>query len=75
MVASHLLFLHAWSCCDTSSATFGQGKVSIVMHLKQCDEIQDILELMMNRNETTEQIGEAGARLFVIMYGGKETDS
>ena len=45
------------------------------MHLKQCDEIQDILELMMNRDETTEQIGEAGAESFVIMYGGKETDS
>lgn len=74
VVASHLLFLHAWSGCDTTSATFGQGKVSIVKRLKQCDEIQDISELMMKRDVTTEQIGEAGARLFVIMYGGKETD-
>ena len=55
-------------------ATFGQGKISLVKYLKQCDEIQDISQLMMNRDITTEQIREASARLFVIMYGGKETD-
>ena len=26
LVVSHLLFLHAWSGCDSTSATFGQGK-------------------------------------------------
>ena len=26
LVTSHLLFIHAWSGCDTTSATFGQGK-------------------------------------------------
>ena len=35
LVTSHLLFLHAWSGCDTTSATFGQGKVSLVKRLKK----------------------------------------
>ncbi len=30
IITSHLLFLHAWSGCDTTSATFGQGKVSLI---------------------------------------------
>jgi len=30
VVTSHLLFLLAWSRCDTTPATFGHGKVSLV---------------------------------------------
>lgn len=26
MVTRHILFIHAWSGCDTTSATYGQGK-------------------------------------------------
>ena len=39
MVTSHLLFLHVWSDCDTTSATFEQGKVSLMKRLKQSEEI------------------------------------
>ena len=75
MVTAHLLFLHAWSGCDTTSATFGQGKVSLMKKLKQSEEIQRISQLMMDPGATDEQIGEAGVRLFVIVYGGKKEDS
>ncbi len=68
MVTAHLLFLHAWSGCDTTSATFGQGKVSLMKKLKQSEEIQRISQLMMDPGATDEQIGEAGVRLFVICY-------
>ena len=27
-VTDHLLFIHAWSGCDTTSAIFGQGKLT-----------------------------------------------
>ena len=75
MVTSHLLFLHAWSGCDTTSATFGQGKVSLMKRLKQSEEIQIISQLMIDPAATAEQIGEAGICLFVIAYGGKRSDS
>ncbi|CAB4029738.1 Hypothetical predicted protein [Paramuricea clavata] len=29
VVTSHLLFIHAWSGCDTTSATYGHGKTSL----------------------------------------------
>ena len=26
-IINHILFIHAWSGCDTTSATFGQGNI------------------------------------------------
>ena len=75
IVTSNLLFLHAWSGCDTTSATFGQGKIGLIKKIKQSKDVQAIAELMMNHNATVEQVGKAGARLFVIAFGGKQSDS
>ena len=33
VITSHLLFLHAWTGCDTTSATFGHGKTSMLKKL------------------------------------------
>ena len=33
-----------------------------------------IAELMMDRNATVEQVGEVGVQLFVIVFGGKQSD-
>ena len=61
--------------CDTTSVTFGQGKVSLMRRLKQSEEVQGISQLMIDRGESAEQIGEAGVRLIVIVNGGKKADS
>ena len=34
-----------------------------------------IAELIMDHSATTEQVGEAGVQLFVIVFGGKQSDS
>ena len=75
VVTSHLLFLHAWCGCDTTSATFGQGKVGLIKKLKQSKEVQMISELMMDSNASVEEVGRVGVRLFVIVFGGKQSDS
>ena len=75
VITSHLLFLHAWSGCDTTSATFGQGKTSLMKRFKESKELQQISSLMSENTTTAEQIGKAGMRLFVITYGGKQEDS
>ena len=75
IVTSNLLFLHAWSGCHTTSATFGQGKIGLIKKIKQSNDVQAIAELMMNHNATVEQVGKAGAWLFVIVFGGKQSDS
>ena len=35
-LSNHLLFAHAWSGCDTTSAIFGHGKGAITKQLQVC---------------------------------------
>ncbi len=74
-VIPHLLFVHAWSGCDTVSAIFGQGKTNLLKKLKESEELKDISVLMSDPQATAEQIGEAGIRVLISMYGGKCRDS
>ena len=75
LIVSHLLFLHAWSGCDSTSATFGQGKTSLIKKIQDNAEVQQISSLISDSQVTAEEVGKAGARLFVILYGGKQEDS
>ena len=42
LVVSHILFVHAQSGCDTTSATFGQGKTDLLKQLKEFPDTQQI---------------------------------
>ena len=75
IVTSYLPFLHAWSGCDTTSTTYGQGKVCQMKKIKQSKDVQMIAELIMDHSATTEQVGEVGVQLFVIVFGEKQSDS
>ena len=75
VVISNLLFIHAWSGCDTTCATFGHGKTSLTKKLQESEELQQISLMMSDPHMTAEQIGKAGIRVFVMMYGGKKKDS
>ena len=72
---SHILFLHVWNGCDTTSATFKHGKNSLLKRINESKEIQQISSLLSEHNATEEQIGKAGIKLFVPMYGGKLAES
>ncbi len=41
-VIPHILFVHAWSGCDTVSAIFGQGKTNLLKKLKESEKLKDI---------------------------------
>ncbi len=75
LVTSHLPFIYAWSGCDTTSATFGQGKTSLLKKFQASTKVQQISLLMGDPGMTPNEIGRAGVRLFVILYGGKLEDS
>jgi len=38
--------LHAWTGCDTTSATFGHRKTALLKKLKQSVELQDLASVM-----------------------------
>ena len=74
-LVSHLLFIHAWSGCDSTSVIFNQGKTAILRKLEKFEEVQGISRLFNCSNVTQEQVAEAGLRRFVLMYQGKSEDS
>ena len=49
-IKEHLLFLHSWSGCDTTSAVYGEGKAKLVKALiisdtwKHVSEVQQPME-------------------------------
>ena len=75
ILVSHLLFIHVWNGCDTTSAIFNQGKTAILRKLEKSEEDQGISRLFNCSNVTQEQLAKAGLRLLVSMYQGKSEDS
>ena len=75
IVISHLLFIHKWSGCDTTSATFGLGKTNLLKKIKQSEKLLQLSSVISNPQATEEDVGNAGIRLFVILCGGREEDA
>ena len=77
LLTSHILFIHAWSGCDTTSATFGQGKTFLLkkFHGKGFKELQHTSSIFSESQITPEDVGKAGSRVFVNLYGGKNGQS
>ena len=55
-ILEFLTFLHAFTGCDTTSATFGFGKVSIMQALEKKKFIRDAARVFLNPGSTQEQI-------------------
>ena len=79
-IQKYLAFIHAFGGCDTTSAIFGQGKLSILRLLsskskKRSLAAREAADVFCASNATPEQIRAAGLRTFVLLYGGKDTDN
>ena len=75
VIRRHILFIHAWSGCDTTSATFGHGKMHLMKILKKSPEVPNLAEKISGRASTAEEVDEAGQRLFCLLYGGTRHDT
>ena len=71
----HLLFVHAWSGCDTSSSTFGKGKSTFMNMVRKSYELQMASEIISNPCSTQTEVGSAAIKSFIIVYGGKADTS
>ena len=74
-ISKYLTFIHAFGGCDTTSAVFGQGKLSILRLLEKRDDARKLADVFLNKDSTQDQICNAGLKLFVMLYGGKESDT
>ena len=77
----YLIFMHAFGGCDTTSVIFGQGKLSILRLLSSKNKkkrnlaAQEAADIFCDSNTTPEQIRADELRIFVLLYGGKDTDN
>ena len=70
-----ILFIHAWSECDTTSSTYGMGKTSIMKKLQNSKHLREISSLFGSEDATQAQIAEAGLTVFALCYGGNAGES
>ena len=77
VIQRHILLIHTWIGCDTTSATFwswkdvsrenvepGTWSTELVHHCK-----------WSRRDVPADEVGYAGLRLFCLLYGGTKTDT
>jgi hypothetical protein len=67
-VADHILFLHAFSGCDTTSALFNQGKMKFINVLRKNPDLNEIIQVFKNPNANPEIIAKAGERVLLELY-------
>ena len=69
-VVHNILFIHAWSGCDTTSSTKGHGKTALLKLVeKGHSTVMKICSTCNNSLSSDMEIAEAGHKLFCIMYG------
>ena len=75
IIKEHLLFLHSWSGCDTTSAVFGKGKPKLVETLIKSDTWKKLSGVISNPWSNQLVVGNASIKAFTLLYGGKEDDT
>ena len=68
-VWKRVLVIHAWSGCDTTSATFGHGKTTLLK------TTQDLSDIVGGHDKSQEEVSNAGLGLFRCMYGANAHDT
>jgi len=73
LLTSHILFIYACSGCDTTSATYGQGKTFLLKKFnKESEELQHISSIFSSSQISAEEVGKVSSRMFVIFMVVKE---
>lgn len=74
VVRDNILFIHAWSGCDTTSSTFGQGKTHLLKSLVKSTKLQN-LACKFGMAKTPEEISPLGISICSYLCGGKDDES
>ena len=74
-VILYVLSIHAWSGCDTTSAIFSKGKSIAMNKILGSVHARELLTAIGTGSSTPAEVGKAGVKLFLFMYGGNTIDS
>jgi hypothetical protein len=70
-VKSYILFVHAFSGCDTTSAVYGKGKKQILKLIENERELSNWVKIFYKLDATHNEIKIAGESIFLSLYGSK----
>lgn len=70
-MTSNILFLHAFTGCDSTSAIFNKGKIQVINNLKKQKHLQKAVKVFYSDNAHPDEIDTAGEKFFVAIYGGQ----
>ena len=73
-IKPYLLFIHAWSGCDTTSALFGKGKPSFLKLVSKSKQLQKASDVMNDFWATREEVSESAMLTFASIYGNEKKD-
>ena len=74
-VKENILFLHAFSGCDTTSAFFRQGKIKFVKLLENNPNLQEAVQCFKNPDASAGDVGSAGQRFLAALYSSKQGET
>ena len=74
-IKEHLLFIHAFTGCDTTSTIFDEGKSRIINVLKSSSRLQDASKVLTSPTSEQSEVGSASIEAFKVIYGGSRKDS
>jgi len=75
-VCNELLFIHAYSGCDSTSRIFGIGKKSAFQKLVKSDPVmKSCASAFIVQNKSQKNVSELRKELLVNLFGGKSKDT
>lgn len=74
-MSRHILFLHAVTGCDTTSAPFRKGKKNAFQKLKSNAALRERMEIFNCSSSSVEDVTMAGEEFILAMYGVKPGSS
>ena len=75
MKQQYLLFVQAWSGCDSMSAILGKGEPSFFQFVEKYPTIQSASEIMSDFWGTKNEVEEFAVKIFIQLYGGQDGSS
>jgi hypothetical protein len=74
VVADNILFLHAFSGCDTTSCLFNRGKIKFFNLLEKNKTISNLIQIFKDENADSEDIISAGETFLIALYSFFDND-
>ena len=72
-VKDHLLFIHSWSDCDTTSSIYGKGKSFAVKKIRQSVQLRDISGVFTSIDSNHAEVKDAAVTAFKLFYSSPVT--